>query len=187
MANTKKKRTAEDQQPMLFRDTDLIDVGSSKLSLNIADAQQMHDAYQAGRSLGMAGTERCGKVWNETLSNHNGAHKSHYQYPDTRHIYDEFNRGYVDGWRERADNKKDVTAKPPQLGKYAALTRYRNPATGDTWSGRGQQPKWVREELANGATLSQFDVAPQAKAPTSSIHSAFADQDQQLDVPSHAV
>lgn len=158
--NTKKKRTSE-EQPMLFGDADLIQVGSSKLSLHIADAQQMHDAYQAGRSLGMAGTERCGKAWNEALSNHNGAHKSHYQYPDSRHIYDEFNRGYVDGWRERADNKKDVTAKPPRLGKYVDLVRYRNPATGDTWNGRGQKPKWIEhEELANGRTLSQFEVTP---------------------------
>jgi len=41
-------------------------------------------------------------------------------------------------------------------GKVAA--KYRNPATGDTWSGRGLQPKWLRAALANGSTLADFTL-----------------------------
>jgi DNA-binding protein H-NS len=41
-------------------------------------------------------------------------------------------------------------------GKVAA--KYRNTATGDTWSGRGLQPKWLRAELAAGRQLEDFAV-----------------------------
>ncbi|KDB51352.1 hypothetical protein X805_30730 [Sphaerotilus natans subsp. natans DSM 6575] len=36
--------------------------------------------------------------------------------------------------------------------------RYRHPKTGETWSGRGLQPKWIRAELEAGKTLSEFEV-----------------------------
>ena len=39
-----------------------------------------------------------------------------------------------------------------------APVKYRNAATGDTWSGRGLQPKWLRAELAAGRQLSDFEV-----------------------------
>ncbi len=41
-------------------------------------------------------------------------------------------------------------------GKVAA--KYRDPATGDTWSGRGLQPKWLKAALASGRTLADFAV-----------------------------
>jgi DNA-binding protein H-NS len=34
--------------------------------------------------------------------------------------------------------------------------KYRNPATGDSWSGRGLQPKWLKAELHSGRNLSDF-------------------------------
>lgn len=34
--------------------------------------------------------------------------------------------------------------------------KYRDPATGDTWSGRGLQPKWLRAALAGGKKLTDF-------------------------------
>lgn len=36
--------------------------------------------------------------------------------------------------------------------------KYRNPATGDTWSGRGLKPKWLVAALAGGKTLADFAV-----------------------------
>jgi DNA-binding protein H-NS len=39
-------------------------------------------------------------------------------------------------------------------GKVAA--KYRNAATGDTWSGRGLQPKWLKAALAAGAKIEDF-------------------------------
>ncbi|RVT87514.1 H-NS histone family protein [Inhella crocodyli] len=45
-------------------------------------------------------------------------------------------------------------AKP--TGKVPA--KYRNAATGETWSGRGLQPKWLKAALASGAKLQDFAV-----------------------------
>ena len=41
-------------------------------------------------------------------------------------------------------------------GKVAA--KYRNAATGETWSGRGLQPKWLKAALASGKKLYDFAV-----------------------------
>lgn len=43
-------------------------------------------------------------------------------------------------------------AKP--ASKVAA--KYRNAATGETWSGRGLQPKWLKAALAAGAKIDDF-------------------------------
>ena len=36
--------------------------------------------------------------------------------------------------------------------------KYRDPATGTTWSGRGLQPKWLRAALEAGRSLSDFAI-----------------------------
>jgi DNA-binding protein H-NS len=36
--------------------------------------------------------------------------------------------------------------------------KYRNKATGDTWSGRGLQPKWLRAALGTGAKIADFAI-----------------------------
>jgi DNA-binding protein H-NS len=36
--------------------------------------------------------------------------------------------------------------------------KYRNKVTGETWSGRGLQPRWLKAELASGKKLSDFAV-----------------------------
>ena len=41
-------------------------------------------------------------------------------------------------------------------GKVAA--KYRNAANGDTWSGRGLQPKWLKAALASGRKLADFAI-----------------------------
>ena len=41
-------------------------------------------------------------------------------------------------------------------GKVAA--KYRNKATGESWSGRGLQPRWLKAALASGANLTDFAV-----------------------------
>ena len=42
-------------------------------------------------------------------------------------------------------------------GKKVAA-KYRNAATGESWSGRGLQPKWLKAALAAGKKLSDFAV-----------------------------
>jgi DNA-binding protein H-NS len=41
-------------------------------------------------------------------------------------------------------------------GKVAA--KYRNAATGDSWSGRGLRPNWLKAALATGKKLEDFAV-----------------------------
>lgn len=57
----------------------------------------------------------------------------------------------------------DIAGKAPAVrapgtgkstGKVAA--KYRNAATGETWSGRGLQPKWLKSALAAGAKIEDF-------------------------------
>ena len=57
----------------------------------------------------------------------------------------------------------DIASKAPvrasssaKGGKVAA--KYRDKATGETWSGRGLQPKWLKAALAAGRQLSEFSV-----------------------------
>jgi DNA-binding protein H-NS len=36
--------------------------------------------------------------------------------------------------------------------------KYRNSATGETWSGRGLQPNWLKAAIASGKKLSDFAI-----------------------------
>lgn len=47
--------------------------------------------------------------------------------------------------------------KPGKTGKKVA-PKYRDTATGQTWSGRGLQPKWLKSALATGRSLSDFAI-----------------------------
>jgi DNA-binding protein H-NS len=56
----------------------------------------------------------------------------------------------------------DLGGRPPSSkpqkgrsgGKVAA--KYRNTSTGETWSGRGLQPRWLKAALASGRKLADF-------------------------------
>lgn len=48
------------------------------------------------------------------------------------------------------------SAKPVKASKVAV--KYRNKATGETWSGRGLQPKWLKAAITAGAKLEDFAV-----------------------------
>ena len=50
-----------------------------------------------------------------------------------------------------ADLNAKVSVKAGGAGKGGKVAvKYRNTATGDTWSGRGLQPKWLKAALAAG-------------------------------------
>lgn len=40
--------------------------------------------------------------------------------------------------------------------KGTVAAKYRNPATGETWSGRGRAPRWLAEEMAKGRSKDAF-------------------------------
>lgn len=58
----------------------------------------------------------------------------------------------------------DLSSKSAGGGKAGATKgakvapKYRNAATGDTWSGRGLQPKWLKAALASGKKISDFAI-----------------------------
>lgn len=49
-------------------------------------------------------------------------------------------------------------AKPKSAGGAKVAPKYRNKATGETWSGRGLQPRWLKAALASGKKLTDFAV-----------------------------
>ena len=53
----------------------------------------------------------------------------------------------------------DLSSRTPKVGKVSKVAvKYRNQATGETWSGRGLQPKWLKAAIAGGAKLDDFHV-----------------------------
>ncbi len=40
--------------------------------------------------------------------------------------------------------------------RAAVAAKYRNPATGESWSGRGRAPKWLADEAAKGRARDEF-------------------------------
>ena len=78
--------------------------------------------------------------------------------------------------RERSDAVAKVRALMAEYGLTAAdlstkgtpratatkgnqvAAKYRNAATGDSWSGRGLQPNWLKAALASGKKLTDFSV-----------------------------
>jgi DNA-binding protein H-NS len=54
------------------------------------------------------------------------------------------------------DDLKGGAKKPKSRGAVAA--KYRNPATGDSWSGRGRAPRWLADAMAKGRSKEEFRV-----------------------------
>jgi len=54
----------------------------------------------------------------------------------------------------------DLNSRPAKAAKATAkvAAKYRNKATGETWSGRGLQPKWLKAAISGGAKLDDFHV-----------------------------
>jgi DNA-binding protein H-NS len=46
----------------------------------------------------------------------------------------------------------------PSGGGSKVAAKYRNKATGETWSGRGLQPRWLKAALASGKKIADFAV-----------------------------
>lgn len=54
----------------------------------------------------------------------------------------------------------DLTSRGPKKGSSGGkvAAKYVNKATGDSWSGRGLQPRWLKAALSAGKKLSDFAV-----------------------------
>lgn len=54
--------------------------------------------------------------------------------------------------------------KKPAKAKTPVAPKYRDPATGATWTGRGRAPVWLAEKLSQGHTREQYLIAAPASA-----------------------
>ena len=57
-----------------------------------------------------------------------------------------------------ADLANKGAAKSASGKTSKVAVKFRNAATGDTWSGRGLQPKWLKAALAAGRKIEDFSV-----------------------------
>lgn len=57
-----------------------------------------------------------------------------------------------------ADLSGKTPARAQKTGGGKVAPKYRNAATGETWSGRGLQPKWLKAALADGRKIEEFAV-----------------------------
>jgi DNA-binding protein H-NS len=57
-----------------------------------------------------------------------------------------------------ADIGSRAAAAPSRRASGKVAAKYRNAATGETWSGRGLQPNWLKAAIASGRSLSDFAV-----------------------------
>ncbi|MFN9746167.1 MAG: H-NS family nucleoid-associated regulatory protein [Betaproteobacteria bacterium] len=60
------------------------------------------------------------------------------------------------GARPQPPRSPRGAADRPPAAKVAP--KYRDAETGQTWSGRGLQPKWLKAALASGRSLSDFSI-----------------------------
>ena len=52
---------------------------------------------------------------------------------------------------------KAAAAPKADTGKKVAA-KYRDPSTGQTWTGRGLKPKWLQAALTTGKSLEDFAI-----------------------------
>lgn len=57
-----------------------------------------------------------------------------------------------------ADLSAKSTAKGGARSGGKVAVKYRNTATGDTWSGRGLRPNWLKAAIASGRKIDEFAV-----------------------------
>jgi DNA-binding protein H-NS len=57
-----------------------------------------------------------------------------------------------------ADLAGRAPAAPKAEGTKKVAAKYRDPATNQTWTGRGLKPKWLQAALAEGKSLSDFAI-----------------------------
>ena len=57
---------------------------------------------------------------------------------------------------------KDLDAHSPQRIRHtrrAATPKFKDPATGITWAGRGHTPRWLQEALAQGHAREEYAIS----------------------------
>jgi DNA-binding protein H-NS len=65
-----------------------------------------------------------------------------------------------------------TTQKAPRKSSVPAAPKYRDPATGATWTGRGPRPKWIVAHFSQYGDLGALAISP--IQPASPAHSEAA-------------
>jgi DNA-binding protein H-NS len=73
-----------------------------------------------------------------------------------RALMDEYGLSAADLTGKASKGKTARSNKGSKGGKVPA--KYRNSSTGETWSGRGLQPRWLKAALASGRKLDEFTL-----------------------------
>ncbi len=55
-------------------------------------------------------------------------------------------------------SSENLGNKAPTKGSGKVAMRYKDPSTGEGWSGRGLQPRWLKARIEAGAQLEDFRV-----------------------------
>jgi len=79
--------------------------------------------------------------------------------------------------QQRLDElQRRVSAVPARCSgksKHAAVPKFRNPHPPfQTWSGRGTQPRWVKDALARGGTMDNLRIKAFVLPPNEEAHPA---------------
>lgn len=58
----------------------------------------------------------------------------------------------------RGGMAKSASAAKPGKARSKVAAKYRDPATGNTWTGRGKTPNWLNAKLATGKTKADYAI-----------------------------
>jgi H-NS histone C-terminal domain len=75
-----------------------------------------------------------------------------------------FKRSVEDRMKEEAQpslqperqSEQSLATAPPSATSSDKDAKYRDPVTGDTWSGRGRMPNWLKRKIDGGDTLDKY-------------------------------
>ncbi len=73
-----------------------------------------------------------------------------------RALMDEYGLSVDDLGKKAAAKRKTGKGTGKSTGKVAP--KFRNTSTGETWSGRGLQPRWLKAALASGKKIGDFAI-----------------------------
>jgi DNA-binding protein H-NS len=65
----------------------------------------------------------------------------------------------IERFEARRTRNSTAYKSPRPDHRTKAAPKYRNPATGETWAGRGKQPRWLRKAINAGQSQEDFRIS----------------------------
>lgn len=120
-------------------------------------SERMAGAYAAGVEIARQGHTR----WSTAFLDADAAALSGLRDAAADAVHAEMLRGFDDGKAQAEPVGTQERRRPPDeapKGAGKVLVKYRNQATGESWSGRGLRPRWVVLAMDEGKALEDFAV-----------------------------